>query len=102
MSPKATSATPATTTVSSSSRARRLRNIGRIREAIAHAEHGDDQARALWVVFELAAQVHDVRVDRAIERFVLGAERPGHQLLSRERSARGSGHRLEQRELARR
>src|SRR5882762_8578571 len=57
-------------TLRMTSRVRRLRRgmisgfpRRRLGELVAHAVHGQQQARAPWVDLELSTQVHDVRVD---------------------------------------
>src|SRR3982750_1132748 len=70
-SPAASVAAASTIAVVRNIRARRLRIIA---EPVADAEDGLDQFGPGAIAFELAPEVHDVRVDGAVERVVVVAE----------------------------
>src|SRR5262249_26890674 len=94
------SAIPATKTVRTSRRMRRLRSTVRSRESVSHAEHGLDVGGLRRIGLDLPAEVHDVRIDRSVEPIEVRSEGALHQLLARECAAGRARKRLEEPELA--
>src|SRR5712691_6939065 len=68
-------------------------------ERIPDATHGLDVSRSLGVALDLGAELRDVDVDRAIERFVLLALESVEDLLARQDPAGRSGQDGQQLEL---
>src|SRR6266511_981814 len=67
--------------------------------AVADATHGLHEARAPWVVAELAAQVGDVHLDQVVVADPLGPPHPLEQPLAAPHQPRVLGERVEQVEL---
>lgn len=74
-------------------------DVASVGELVADAVHGQEVPRTSRIRFELAPDVLDVGVDRAIERVDLDAADGVEQLRAREHPARLAGERREQLEF---
>src|SRR5438128_11881609 len=82
------------------SRAGSIQRLDRRHEDVAGPALGDDELRARRIDLDLAAQAHDLHVDRAVVHLRVVQPREVQELVARQHALRGAAERGEQAELA--